>query len=134
MNKTLNDFHSPMCLQCFPTQENLPRKTLNPKVTSFVFSSFSPKASPSKSAKKHLNSTQTQSKSCHNLPNRDTADAYDQPYPQNVSSKSKIVSRFPEIVSRLDTLQNMLTALQNRDTPSKSCHNLELSHLHNLKS
>jgi len=114
MNKTFNDFHSPRCLQCFPTQENLPTKTLNPKVTSFVLSIFSLKATPSKSAKKHLNSTHTQSKSCHDLPNHDTVDAYDsrydQPYPQNVSNKPKIVSHFPEIVSRLSTLLNMLIA------------------------
>jgi len=138
MNKTLNDFHSLRCFQCFPTQENLPTKTLNPKVISFVLSSFSLKATPSKSAKKHLNSTQTPSKSYHVLPNRDTVGAYDprydQRYPQNVPSKPKIMSRFPKIVSRLDTLQNMLTVCQNRDTPSKSCHDLELSHLHNLKA
>jgi hypothetical protein len=28
--------HYQRCLQCFPTQENLTTKTLNPKVTSFV--------------------------------------------------------------------------------------------------
>ena len=118
MNKTLNDFHSPRCLQCFPTQENLPTKTLNPKVTSFVLSNFSLKASHSKTAKKHLNSTQTLSKSCHDLPNRDMVDAYDprydQPYPQNVSNKPKIVSRF----------------CQNRVTighPSKHAHDIAKS-------
>jgi Na+-translocating ferredoxin:NAD+ oxidoreductase RnfD subunit len=33
--------HYPRCLQCFPTQENLTTKTLNPKFISFVFLSFS---------------------------------------------------------------------------------------------
>ena len=109
-------FTHPRCLQCFPTQENLTTKTLNPKVTSFVIQVSLSSSSPSKSAKKHLNSTLQPSKSCHVFPNRDTFGAYDprydQPYPQNLPSKPKIVSRFPKIVSRLDTLQNMLTALQ----------------------
>jgi len=34
-------FTHPMCVQCFPTQENLTTKTLKPKVTSFVFLGFS---------------------------------------------------------------------------------------------
>jgi len=34
-------FTHPRCLQCFPTQENLTTKTLNPKVLSFVFLGFS---------------------------------------------------------------------------------------------
>jgi len=74
MNKTLNDFHSSRWLQCFPTQENLTTKTLNHKVPSFVLSSFSLKATPLKSTKKHLNNTQTLSKSCHDWQNRVTID------------------------------------------------------------
>jgi len=106
------------CLQCFPTQENLTTKTFNPKVPSFAVPSFSLlkfSLLHFKNELKHLNSTQTPSKSCHVLPNRDTVGAYDQPYPQNVPSKLKTVSRFSKIMSRLDTLQNMFTA-SNRVT------------------
>jgi len=120
MNKTLNDFNSPRWLQCFPTQENLTTKTLNPKVTFFVLSSFSLFNLYLKICKEHLYSSLQLSKLCHILPNRDTVGVYDprydQSYPENVPNKPKIVSCFPEIVSRLDTLQNMLTACQNRDT------------------
>ena len=99
--------HYPRCLQCFPTQENLTTKTLNPKVTSFVIQVSLSSSSTSKSAKKHLNSQLQPSKSCHVLPNRDTIGAYDarydQPYPENVPNKLKIVSRFPKIVTWLST-------------------------------
>jgi len=112
-------FTHPMCLQCFPTQENLTTKTLKPKVPSFVSQLSLSKSSLSKSSKKHLYSSLQLSKSCHVLPNRDTVGAYDprydQPYPHNVPNKLKIVSQ-------LDTLQNMLTACQNHDTLAKSCH------------
>ncbi|AES86565.1 signal recognition particle 54 kDa protein, putative [Medicago truncatula] len=50
--------------------------------------------------------TRIQTKFCHDFPNRDAFGAYDQPYPENLPSKPKIVSRFPKIVSRLGTLQN----------------------------
>ena len=130
--------HYPRCLQCFPTQEILTTKTLNPKVTSFVIQVSLSSSSPSKSAKKHLYSSLQLSKSCHVCPNRDTFDTYDprydQPYPENVPRKPKIVSRFPKIVSRLDTLQNMLTALRNRDTLHKSCHDSKFSQLHNFEA
>jgi hypothetical protein len=96
-------FTHPRCLQCFPTQENLTTKTLNPIVPSFAvpsFSLFKLSFFPFKNELKHLNSTQTLSKSCHGSQNRDTVGAYDprydQPYPENVPSKSKIVSRFPK--------------------------------------
>jgi len=85
----------------FPTQENLTTKTLNPKVTSFGLSSFSLKVTPPKNAKKHLNSTQALSKSCHDLPNRDTVGAYDprydQPYLENVPNKLKMCHIFPKL-------------------------------------
>jgi hypothetical protein len=131
-------FTHPRCLQCFPTQENLTTKTLNPKVPSFAVPSFSLFKLSFKICKEHLNSTLQPSKSCHVFPNRDTFGAYDprydQPYPQNLPSKPKIVSRFPKIVSRLDTLQNMLTAQENRDTLAKSCHDCKFLQLHNLKA
>ena len=119
--------HYPRCLQCFPTQENLTTKTLNPKVTSFVIQVSLNSSSPSKTAKKHLYSSLQLSKSCHDWPNRDTVGVYDprydQPYPENVSSMPKIVPQLSKIVSRLNLQKTMLTALPNRDTPSKSCHN-----------
>jgi len=123
-------FTHPRCLQCFSTQENLTTKTLNPKVSSFAVPSFSLLNLTLKICKEHLNSTQTLSKLCHVLPNRDMVGVYDprydQHYPQNMHIKPKIVSRFLKIVSRLDTLQNMLTACQNRDTLHKSCHDSSL--------
>ena len=98
--------HYPRCLQCFPTQENLTTKILNPKVTSFVIQVSLSSSSPSKSAQKHLYSSFQLSKSCHVLPNRDTFGAYDlrynQLYPEHVPNKPKIVTRFPKIVSRLN--------------------------------
>ena len=85
-----------------------------------------------------LHSVQIRTKSCHDLPNRDTIGTYDpkydQPYPESVPNKLKIVSRFPKIVSQLDTLQNMLTACQNRDTLMKSCHDFSVLPKHNLKA
>ena len=57
--------HYPRCLQCFPTQEILTTKTLNPKVTSFVIQVSLSSSSLSKSAKKHLYSSLQLSKSCH---------------------------------------------------------------------
>ena len=90
--------HYTGCLQCFPTQENLTTKTLNPKVTSFVIQVSLSQSSPSKSAKKHLYSSLQLSKSSHDWPNRDMVGAYDprydQPYPENVPNKSKIVYVF----------------------------------------
>ena len=116
-------FTHPRCLQRFSTEENLTTKTLNPKVPSFAvpsFSLFNLSLFHFKNELKQLNSTQTPSKSCHVLQNRDTVGAYgprcDQPYLENVPNKLKIVSRFPNIVSRLSTLKNMLTAKENRDT------------------
>ena len=95
--------HYPRCLQCFPTQENLTTKTLNPKVTSFVNLSFSLFNLSSKSKQKHLYSTQAQAKSCHDLPKCVTIDAYDprydKAYPKNVPNMPKIVSRLLKIVS-----------------------------------
>ena len=129
--------HYPRCLQCFPTQENLTTKTLNPKVTSFVIHVSLSSSSPSNSAKKHLYSSLQQSKSCHVLPNRDTIGAcdprYDQPYPENVSSKQKIVSHFSKIVTRLNTQKTCSRHYQNCDTLMKSCHDFSISSNHKLK-
>jgi len=104
-------FTHPRCLQCFPTQVNSNQRpsTLKlPPLISQVFLSWSSLSLSSfENELKHLNSTQTLSKLCHVLPNRDTFGAYDprydQPYSENLSSKPKIVSHFPKIVSRLDT-------------------------------
>ena len=130
--------HYPSCLQCFPTQENLTTKTLNPKVTSVVFQDFLSSSSSSKSAKKHLHNSLQLSKLCHVFPNCDTFGAYnpryDQPYPENVPNKPKIVSCFPKIVSRLDTLQNHAHCLENCDTLTKSCHDSKFSQLVNFES
>jgi len=129
--------HYPRCLQCFPTQENLTTKTLNPKVTSFVIQVSLSSSSPSKSAKKHLYSSLQQSKSCHILPNRDTIGAYepryDQPYPENMPSKPKIMSRFPKIMTRLSTQKTCSRYYQNRDMLMKSCHDFSVSSNHKLK-
>jgi len=129
--------HYPMCLQCFPTQENLTTKTLNRKVTSFVIQVSLTSSSPSKSTKKHLYSSLQLSKSCHVCPNRDTVDAYDprydQPYPENVLSKLKIVSRFPKIVSRLNIQKTCSLHYQNRDTLMKSCHDFSVPPKHKFE-
>ena len=59
MNKTLNDFHSPKVFTMFPNpQENFTTKTLNPKVTFFVFLGFSLKATPKNLKNEVLNSVQ----------------------------------------------------------------------------
>jgi len=61
-------FIHPKCLHCFPTQENLATKTLNPKVPSFVvpsFSLFRLSLFSFKNELKHLNNTHTPSKLCH---------------------------------------------------------------------
>jgi hypothetical protein len=130
--------HYPRCLQCFPTQEILTTKTLNPKVTSFVIQVSLSSSSPSKSAKKHLYSSLQLSKSCHVCPNRDTFDTYDprydQPYPENVPSKPKIVSRFPKIVPRLYTSKTCFRHSQNRDTLMKSCHDFSVSQNHKFEA
>jgi hypothetical protein len=94
-------------------------------------------SSPSKYAKNTLNSTLQLSKSCHVLPNRDTVGAYDprydQPYPENVPSKPKIVSRFPKIVSRLNILKTCSRHYQNRDTLVKSCHDFSVPPKHKFE-
>jgi len=69
------------------TQENLPTKTLNPKVSSFVIPSFSPLSPLQKSEVKHLNSTHRQSKSRHAKKNRATI--------SNV--RPKVLRPYPEI-------------------------------------
>jgi len=126
--------HYPSCLQCFPTQENLTTKTLNPKVTSVVFQDFLSSSSSSKSAKKHLHNSLQLSKLCHVFPNCDTFGAYnpryDQPYPENVLSKLKIVSRYPKIVSRLNIQKTCSRHYQNRDTLRKSCHDFSVPPKH----
>jgi len=131
-------FTHPQCFQCFPTQENLTIKTLNPKVPSFAVPSFSLFKLSVKICKEHLYSSLQLTKSCHVLPNRNTVGAYnpryDQPYPENVPNKPKIVSCFPKIVSRLDTLQNHAHCLENCDTLTKSCHDSKFSQLVNFES
>jgi hypothetical protein len=85
-----------------------------------------------------LYSVQIQAKSCHVLPNRDTVGAYDprydQPYPENVPSKLKIVSRFPKIMSRLNIQKTCSRHYQNRGTLMKSCHDFSVRPKHNLKA
>jgi len=85
-----------------------------------------------------LHSVQIRTKSCHVLPNHDTVGVYDprydQPYPQNVSNKLKIVSRFPKIVSRLNTTRNYALCHENRDTLHKSCHDCDFPTIINWKT
>jgi len=87
--------HYLRCLQCFPTQENLTTKILNPNVTSFVIQFSLSSSTPSKTEQKHLYSTLQLSKSCHDWQNRVTIDAYypkyDQLYLENVENMPKIV-------------------------------------------
>jgi len=73
MNKTLNDFHSLKVFTMFPNpQENLTTKTLNPKVTSFVFLSFSLKATPKNLKNEALNSVQDFAASYYDASHRTT--------------------------------------------------------------
>jgi len=73
--------HYPRCLQCFPTQENLTTKTLNPKVTSFVIQVSLTSSSPSKSAKKHLYIVHSNRRNrAAPVNNRVTIEAYDTRY------------------------------------------------------
>jgi len=130
--------HYPRCLQCFPTQENLTTKALNPKVTSFVIQVSITSSSPSKFAKKHLYSNLQLSKTCHVLPNRDTVGGYDlrydQPYPENVPIKPKIVTRFPKIVSRLNIQKTCSQHYQNRDMLMKLCHDFSVPPKHKFEA
>jgi len=134
-------FTHPRCLQCFPIQKNSNQRpsTLKlPPLISQVSLSSSSLEPLFKICKETLYSSLQLSKSCNVLPNRDTVGAYDpkydQPYPENVSSKPKIVSRFFKIMSRLNTLQNMLSTLRNSDTLHKSCHGFKFFQLYNLKA
>ena len=72
------------------------------------------------------------SKPCHDWPNRDTDDAYDsrydEPYPENVSSMPKIVSRLLKILSRFASRKTPCSQ------PGKSCHNFALPHNHIFES
>ena len=73
--------HYPSCLQCFPTQENLTTKTLNPKVTSFVIQVSLTSSSPSKKLQRN---TYIVHSNRHNrvtpVNNRVTIEAYDTRY------------------------------------------------------
>jgi len=130
--------HYPRCLQCFPTQENLATKTLNPKVTSFVIQVSLSSSSPSKSAKKHLNSQLQPSKSCHVLPNRDTIGAYDprydQLYPEKHAQQVKNRVTFFQNRDTIEHLENLLSAQPNRDTLMKSCHDFSVSLDHKFEA
>ena len=130
--------HYPRCLQCFPTQENLATKTLNPKVTSFVIQVSLSSSSPSKSAKKDLNRQLQPSKSCHVLPNRDTVGAYDprydQPYPEKRAQQVENRVTFSENRNTIEHLKNMLSAQPNRDTLMKSCHDFSVSPYHKFEA
>jgi len=130
--------HYPRCLQCFPTQENLTTKTLNPKVTSLVIQVSLTSSSPSKSAQKHLYSSVQRSKIvsrfvkswhgwCVRPKVRPTLS-----WKRAQQAENRVT--FFQNVSRLETLQNMLSAQRNRVTVHKLCHDLEPSHIHNLKS
>jgi len=79
-NKTLNDFHSPKVFTMFPTSREPQSKTLNPKVTSFDFSSFPLLKLYLKNELQHLNSDLILSKSCRDCQNRVMIDVYDPRY------------------------------------------------------
>jgi len=109
-------------LQCFPTQENLTTKTLNPKVSSFAIQVSLYQSSPQKTEVKHLNSTQWQTKSRRARENRATVQTYDPRYDSLIQK-----SRHASTESRHDfaSAETIHSAKKIAARHSKSRHDFE---------
>ena len=123
--------HYPRCLQCFPTQENLTTKTLNPKVTSFVI-----QVSLTSSSLQNLQrNTYIVNSNRHNgaapVNNRVTIQAYDTRYngliQKSCHASTKSCHDFPP-AETIHSAKKIATRLP------KSCHDFGLHRIRNLKS